>query len=128
MRTEYDYDTWNSSCFFPNSTPLCSFPNWIWERDCKQNCILRPSVKSSGDLTVNSGREIEFQEQVRYEMQFRNEPLPTSTDAVLDSFVYTLNDGNEITRIDNANGSNWRYTYDDRGRLDYAMEQGTVTY
>ena len=112
MRTEYDYDSWN---------PPCSFPNWIWERDCTQNCILRPSVKSGGDLIMTAEREIEFQEQVRYEMQFRNEPLPASTEAVLDSFEYTLNDGNEITRIDSADTSNWRYWYDDRGRLETAI-------
>ena len=112
MRTEYDYDSWNLPC---------SFPNWIWERDCTQNCILRPSVKSGGDLIMTAEREIEFQEQVRYEMQFRNEPLPASTEAVLDSFEYTLNDGNEITRIDSADTSNWRYWYDDRGRLETAI-------
>jgi RHS repeat-associated protein len=44
-----------------------------------------------------------------------------TTNAVLDSFVYTLNDGNEITRIDHADGSNWRYYYDDRGRLETAI-------
>jgi len=44
-----------------------------------------------------------------------------TTNAVLDSFEYTLNDGNEITRIDHADGGNWRYTYDDRGRLYWAV-------
>ena len=43
-----------------------------------------------------------------------------STNAVLDSFEYTLSDGNDITRIDHADGANWRYVYDDRGRLEKA--------
>ena len=47
--------------------------------------------------------------------------INASTEAVLDSFEYTLNDGNEITRIDSADGSNWRYAYDDRGRLYWAV-------
>ena len=47
--------------------------------------------------------------------------INASTEAVLDSFEYTLNDGNEITRIDSADGSNWRYAYDDRGRLETAL-------
>jgi len=38
-----------------------------------QNSILHPYVKNGSDWAMTTGREIEFQEQVRYEMQFRNE-------------------------------------------------------
>ena len=102
MRTEYDYDNWN---------PFCSFRNCISERNFRQNCILLPRMKNASVLEMLPESEMQFQEQVRYEMQFRNEPLAplcATTDTVLDSFEYTLNDGNEITRIDNADGSNWR--------------------
>ena len=114
MRTEYDYDNWNL---------FCSFRNCISERNFRQNCILLPCMKNASVLEMLPESEMQFQEQVRYEMQFRNEPLEplcATTDAVLDSYEYTLNDGNEITRIDQADGSNWRYTYDDRGRISYA--------
>lgn len=39
-----------------------------------------------------------------------------TTDAVLDGFTYTLNDGGGITRIDHADVRYWTYAYGNRDR------------
>jgi len=49
-----------------------------------------------------------------------------STDAVLDSYVYTLNNGGAITRMDQADNSYWTYGYDQRNRLGLATRRNTL--
>ena len=48
-----------------------------------------------------------------------------STNAVLDGFTYTLNDGGGITRIDHADASYWTYAYDSRDRLLGAVRRNS---